>query len=321
MNDLNKLFSSPLGEYHKILASINTLELADAYIKFTNQQFRSRQTGASRRDINVWKAEGLLPETTDESGWNTFSIVESVWLRFLTRLKKYGISNDSILQLKSYFFSNDPVELINQFSRIKDEKFITQEVDEFLSYLIQQLSSQPAVEIEKELNEIKFSVFGLLVMAISKFHWNFVVAITDDRYAIIDTTSPAKKNQNVAVSDFITSLGNQTTLLISLKEFCTGFFENESVVLDNEFYFGLMNPDEQKVLKEIRTGKYKMVTVKLTDGAISHIKLTKVESENEKMVRKLSRLFKTNEFKDIELITRNGEVIKYQETDVVKIKK
>lgn len=321
MDQLAKLFSSAFEDYDKLLDSMNAVELEEAYKKFTNQQFRSRQTGVSRRDINVWKAEGLLPDTTDESGWNQFSIVESVWLRFLTRLKKYGISNDYLLELKDYLFTNDPIKLADQFSKIKDAKLIPDEAEQVLSKVIDFLKSPPPAQIKKQLKKIKFSVFGLLVMAIIKFQWSFIIAITEDKYAIIDTTSPSKRNQNIAISEFITSLGNQTILLISLKEFCIGFFENESVVLDNEYYFGLMNHTEQLVLNQIRTGKYKMVTVKLTDGVISHIKLTKNASENEEIIRKLSRLFKTNEFKDIELVTRKGKIINYQETDVVKIKK
>ncbi|MDP1844209.1 MAG: MerR family transcriptional regulator [Sediminibacterium sp.] len=319
MIDFEKIFSNRSNEYHKILPSINLKDLKEAYNQVTIQQFRSRQTGASRRDINVWKTEGLLPDTTDESGWNQFSIVESVWLRFISRLKKYGFNNDTIVQLKDYFFTNNPIELKKHFLGIKESKLIPDDLELFFSYLIDLIDSSPEAQLEKELKEIKFSIFGLLVMTIIKFHWSFVIAITDDKYAIIDTTSPGKRNQNFAVSEFITGLGNQTSLLISLKEFCTGFFENESVVLESENFFGLMNKDEQMVINQIRTGKYKMVTVKLTDGGISHIKFTKVASENEEMIRKLSRLFKTNDFKDIELITRNGEIINYQETDIVKI--
>lgn len=312
-----KLSKTP--SFISMLKSGDTEILKKSYGHFIIPKFRTGQTGCSRRDINVWRKEGLLTSTNEENTWNQFSIADCVWLRFVAMLKKFGVDNTNILQIKNSMFSIEPGVVKETFTSIKNMPKLSVEISNYLEEVLKILKEVPEDEIRQNLKEINFSFFNIFVMLCCKIHMQFAIIINEDaEYTFLNIGMPFNET-TVDMGALMTPLYNRSFLLINLYQLCKDFFENEAVLIDSQFYFGLMNEFEQQVLTEIRTGKYKMVTVKVSNGAISHIKLTKNDTENEEMLRKLSRLFKTNDFKDIELTTRDGVVIKYSETDVIKL--
>jgi hypothetical protein len=320
MNSLKEILSQENPDILAMLKSGETEILKNAYEPFTNPKFRTGQTGTSRRDINVWRKEELLPYTNEESKWNQFSLTECVWLRFVAMLKKFGVDKENIRQIKNVMFSTEPALIRDAFQNMRNMPNLPKEIDGFLLEILKNFDKFSEEEIQSSLNEINFSFFGLVVMLCCKLHLNYAIIINEEGdYTFLNIGKPLKEKQLIEIGEPMRLLINRSFLLINMYQLCKDFFENETVLIDSSYYFGLMNEFEKRVLTEIRTGKYKMVTVKVDDGAITHIKLTKKEDENEEMIRKLSRFFKTNDFKDVELTTRDGVIIKYSETDIVKM--
>ena len=59
------------------------------------------------------------------------------------------------------------------------------------------------------------------------------------------------------------------------------------------------------------------VTIKIDNGSIIQMRLTK--KSDDAMIRKISRLLKRGDYKEIELISKDGSVVKCIETDIVKM--
>jgi hypothetical protein len=111
----------------------------------------------------------------------------------------------------------------------------------------------------------------------------------------------------------------QSFISINLKQIIGNFLQNEKLQKDSEFYFGILNHGEQKLITEIRSKKLKQVTVKIKDGSISHIKLTKNDKQNELIIKQLSRLLKKGDYKKIEIVAVDGKIAHFDEEDIIKM--
>lgn len=319
MNEFEKFLDQPFTEIMEKILSGDAEILINTYAFFAKPKFRVSQTGFSRRDINVWRKENLLPKSLEDGKWNQFSITECVWLRFVGMLKKFGVKHEDIRRIKVDMFPTELNQLKERFL-CKDLPHVPKEYTDNVEGFFRHLDNTPELEFPTEFYETYFSFWNHLVIACCKLHLNYAAIIDKDaNHMFINIGASMSETHSVLLHDLMRTISRSSFLLINIADLCKDFFENEKVLIDSGYYFGLMNEFEQKIITEVRTGKYKMITVKIDDGSITHIKLTKQDRENEDMLRKLSRLFKTNEFKDIELTTRNGKIIKYSETDIVKL--
>jgi DNA-binding transcriptional MerR regulator len=70
--------------------------------KFNEQKFIARETGVSRRNLSVWYEQGLLLHREEKlDGWKKYSMYECVWILIVNQLKKSGVKNKQIQQVKS----------------------------------------------------------------------------------------------------------------------------------------------------------------------------------------------------------------------------
>ena len=322
MDIFKEIYKIPADKFIEELRSNPNNPIAKDFDHFLSPKFRAGQTGVSRRDLNVWRKEDLLPYLNYEKKWNRFSIIECVWLRLVDLLKKFGTDNDKIRCIKNDLFSQDPDFKREELKRMMDSPFLPDELLKLFSEINDVWTIISNDELKNELEESNFSLFTTIVILCCKLHQNFALIMNEDgEYVLINIGKPLNEIQSINVGEILKHLNNRSFLLINLYQLCTDFFENEKVMPESDYYFGLMNEFEQSVITKIRSGNYKQVTIKVQDGSITHIRLTKKDCNNEDMIRKLSRLFKTNEFKDVELSTRDGKIIKYSETDILKMNK
>ena len=79
----------------------------------------------------------------------------------------------------------------------------------------------------------------------------------------------------------------------------------------------LMNKFEKDILAKVRSGDYQQVIVKIDNGEVIQLRLKK--KKDDATENKISRLFKKGDYKEIQLITRDGKVISYDETEIIKM--
>lgn len=61
----------------------------------------------SSRLINHWEKIGLIEDTrSDVQGWRKFSVMESVWLQIVSELRGFGLSLDTILNVRYHLTHN-----------------------------------------------------------------------------------------------------------------------------------------------------------------------------------------------------------------------
>lgn len=288
---------------------------------FNHPRFRTRETGVSRRDISVWKKQGLLPNNnTDETSWNEFSLIECIWLRLVAKLKKFGMDNKFILDFKEIAFSQKADDYRNIYRLNPDNSVYDHGSDNIYQKAQQKLEHMSDEELESVLKDINFSFFGTMIMPACIMKMNMVVFFFEDDISLLNLSTASNEIHKANLTKVLSQLTTRTCVTINLKELCFDFFDNEQLHIDNDYYWGLMNFGERRVLNEIRSSKVKQVTIKIKDGSITHIKPMREDKENEAMIRKLSRLMKKGEYKQIELITRDGNIVKYDETDIIKMK-
>ena len=101
------------GDAWNIAFSEYVTELANKF-EMINQQilekrFTVKDSGATHRLINHWSEAGIIDDTsrTNEQGWRKLSIVDLIWIHVLMKLRRFGMSLDSLsLAYQSTFYSH-----------------------------------------------------------------------------------------------------------------------------------------------------------------------------------------------------------------------
>lgn len=303
-------------------AIFNNLEvIAQEYQgSFTEQRFKASETGVSRRDLSVWHREGLLPFDPGGNKWGLYSLIECIWLRFVQKLKKFGFENAMIIVLKNSLFETNPSILLANLEKMLIDANITslEILKEKIDALRATLAKDP-MSAEAELQEKQISLFGMLVMHTIVSHSQNAILINEDaEHAVVNLGKPLNDTQSRNIEAILGGLQYQSFICINIQQLCASFFDNELLKVDNAFYWGIMNHKERQLLSEIRSDRYRLVTVTIADGSITHLKTTKRQKENEEMIKKLSRLFKKGQYVSIELTTNDGNIVKFEETEVTK---
>ena len=252
MDNLEKiLLNTP--SFIFLLKSGDTEILKKSYEHFITPKFRTGQTGCSRRDINIWRKEGLITITNEENTWNQFSIAECVWLRFVVMLKKFGVDNKNILEIKNSMFSIEPAVVKETFTSMKNMPNLSVEVGNFFEEVLKIFKEVPEDEIRKSLKAINFSLFNMIVMLCCKIHMQFAIILNEDaEYTFLNIGKPFNEKNMVDIGALMKPLNNRSFLLINLYQLCKDFFENEAVLIDSHFYFGLMNEFEWELPRPTR---------------------------------------------------------------------
>lgn len=295
--------------------------LTDEYkFSFTEQRFKASETGVSRRDLSVWHREDLLPFDPGGNKWGLYSLVECIWLRFVQKLKKFGFDNAMIILLKNQLFETNPsIFLANLEKMLIDANISTSEALKEKIDTSRAIIDKDPISAEAELKAKRISLFGILVMNTILSHSQNAMLINEDaEHAVVNLGKPLNKTQKQNSEAIMRGLLFQSYICINIQQLCANFFDNELLKVDNTFYWGIMNHKERQLLSDIHSDKYRLVTVTVADGSITHLKTTKRQKENEEMIKKLSRLFKKGQYVSIELTTNDGNIVKYEETEVTK---
>jgi DNA-binding transcriptional MerR regulator len=319
-NNFQDFFSTPSDQIANVILGNQYNIMQEYQENFVSKRFKASETGVSRRDLSVWHREGLLPFDRNSSKWGLYSLVDCIWLRFVQKLKKFGFQNDIIIQIKNYSFEINPVkifEFVNeQLSNNNDSA--SEALKKTITELIENIAKDPA-PLEAELKARDFSMFGKLVMQTILSHSQNVFIINEyAEFTVLNLGKPLNDEQRIYTEACLKAIQRESYVCINIQQLCTSFFDNEALKVDNTFYWGIMNNCERQLLNDIRSDKYRLVTVTVADGSITHLRTTKRQKENEEMIKRLSRLFKKGQYVSIEMTTNDGKIIKYDETEVTK---
>ncbi|MFC4233589.1 MerR family transcriptional regulator, partial [Parasediminibacterium paludis] len=284
-----------------------------------SKRFKASETGITRRDLSVWHREGLLPFDREGSKWGLYSLVDCIWLRFVQKLKKFGFENDIIIQIKNHSFPSNTVDILQFFkNKISEHNNTSSEaLEKGITETIENIAKNPALW-EAEVRARDFSMFGKLVMQTILSRSQNVFILTEYDFRVVNLGEPLNEEERINTESCLKEIQRESYVCINLQQLCASFFDNEALKVDNTFYWGIMNDSERQLLNDIRSDKYRLVTVTVADGSITHLRTTKRQKENEEMIKRLSRMFKKGQYVSIEMTTNDGKIIKYDETNVTK---
>lgn len=322
MNKQEILECLELGKYMNAEVQEEVGKLIEEYYdKFYTAQFIARETGVSRRDLSVWNKEGLLLNRNDEEddGWKKYNMIECFWLNIVWKLKKFGVGNTQIIEYKEMLFDTSAKAFTDNMKEIESKTDFSGTLQNVITPFIQTLNDTEDDIIEGALKKFGGS-FGIILMFVALFYLNYSLIILENGdIAVINVGKPLNEISEKNVNSILLQISQQSFISINLQQIIANFFQNEKLQKDGEFYFGILNHGEQKLITEIRSKKLKQVTVKIKDGSITHIRLTKNDKQNEQLIKQLSRLLKKGDYKRIEIVAVDGKISHFDEEDIIKM--
>lgn len=270
-----------------------------------------KEVGITSKQIMDWKKAGLFYET-NPNGWTEFSVRDAIWLKFIQELRKFGMPYEVIKQVKDAFlFDYDSIK--EKISQIKENE-PRNKIVKITSGFFDNAPSNKDFNANEQLN-----LFDSILVALLLFKSEIDISFyfDEDHFAFVPSYEPLTNFQKDNLDKLQYLMSKKSFVLINMKFLMSGFFENEKLDHVEDLFIGMMNRFEKEILTKVRSGEFKQVTVKIDNGEVFQLRLKK--KKDTEIENKVSRLFKKGDYKEIHLLTRNGKVISYDESDIVKM--
>ncbi len=273
-----------------------------------------REVGISSKLISDWAKAGLINDDFNKGKWREFSLVEAIWVKFIEQLRYFGMTINDIKVLKKGLFPNNIAEIKEHFRKGLDISVLSESE---AGKVVNEILKLDEEAFSKALETANYSHFDAIILMTLLLRLNSAFLLTDEGGVFVTIDNPLNDFHETKMSEVFRNLSSKSFALINIRSLFVKFFENEKLKSTSDYYFGLMSAKEREVIKKIRTGDYMQVTIKIDNGSIIQMRLTK--KSDDAMIRKISRLLKRGDYKEIELISKDGSVVKCIETDIVKM--
>jgi len=297
----------------------------------SSPHFQLKQLGISSKILSDWEALGIINRSiadehtevlvevsNQKRKWRRFTFFEMAWISFVAELKKYGVELDAILELKRKLFPASAEEIIAIYKSLLERDHITNEEKELFEKQISSIEQNKS-QINYELKSLKRGVFTGVVIAICLKGYNVIFFNNDNLSTFFKLGDAVNNEQAELLREIIDMANNQSFAIINLRQLVLKLYDNEKVDIGDEYFFNLMNSNEQAVIKKIRSGLYKEIIVKMEDGEMRNLRLKK--KDNDELIRTITRQMKKGEYKHIEFIIKDGIAVSAEETEIIKLKK
>jgi hypothetical protein len=282
--------------------------------------FHAKEVGLSSKLINDWIKAGIIDEGKEDNKdqWRKFSLVEGVWLKFVEELRFFGVGLNEIKGYKKRLFDID-MERIQEMRAFYLANRDQNEDYKLFSYGFEEIFTNGDEEALKILQKINPTSFALALFVVLLHRENIVFVFNQQMYAYLDLSGGIAKefpDEHAGLDELNEHLISHSFAMINFKSLLTRFFDNEKVEPNEDFYFGIMSKKEKELLDRIKSDDYSKITVTLQSGQIVLTRATK--KNNDKLMKQLARLMKKGDFLHVEFITRDGSIVKYDETEIIK---
>ncbi len=287
------------------------------FSQFAQRIFNARHVGISSQELQSWEGQGFLPHKYKDNGWRKFSFLETVWLKCIQKLRSMDVSYKKILSLKEYFFKLETAELKRILKYMPMPKAIG--VKKYLMMAKLELDDEYRRELLTFLHEGQYSRFSFLVLWVLMSKSNVCLLMSDDdSYQFIVLGQDGFKDildNEVMFGD----IQHKSFILLNLRSVVHDFFEDDKLELSNDYLVSFLSAGQKKVLEKMKEQGIKSITIRFNDGGEpTHLEIKKGQITDE-VLNKVGRFLNKKSFKDIEFKVRNGELIKYEETDILKL--
>lgn len=278
--------------------------------------FYLKDIGVSAKVMNDWIKYALVDEVKEKGKWRRFTLKEAIWIKLIEELRFFGIPLKTIKAIKEniYDFNGGLIaEAQSYFERNADKSEVYRNIYES-SKGIEMASSCEKLGIRMEyLSQLSTYIVHTLSGSMNPV---FIYSNEIEGFFNIGDTSFEGEEVQNKKEVFEKIISTQSFVLINLKSLILKFFADEKESSDLNFYLGLMNSKEKKLIERIRSSNYSKITINLQEGKIV---LTRAQKkENDEIIRQIARLIKRGDFVDLEISARDGKLTKVNQTELIK---
>lgn len=306
LTDLQKLFSSDANALAKYM------EL------YVTRKFYVGDTGINRKTLKDWESSELFPYKYSEEGWRKFSFTEWVWLECINEFRQLGVSIDKIKELRHILFDLNPEEAIS-FLKEQIESYdgiLDQRETILVAYNHPELTPELKIQL---VTELQMSPFLLFIMLIVLTDQNVCIVYNNNNFCSFFIMGTGDEELRIANQDVFSNLINDSFLVVNLKKIINKLFQKPELRHNDGFILDFLNEKEKIILEQIRNTNAKEIIITFNkENTPTHIKVNRNRISKETL-NKVARYLKRGNYQTIEFTTRNGQLIKYEEKDIIKL--
>lgn len=303
--------------------SFSTEKMNLLYPKLQEARIPLSATGISPRTFFHWKENGLIDiqtPTNDENtrSWVRLNLIQFIWLKSVQVMRDFGVPLLTIKEFKEYLFTNlftelmkDPQKQLAAFGAISGN------------------SKEELDELERKFNFLKEHQ-NMLTDEMHQFSTNIGLMVA---YAFLENDHPmlilAKKGEKFEycfIIKIIAQIDNidlgfldQPHLRIPIKKMIEEYFDEPKNEKSAEIY-GLITPEEKRVLDAFRKCDFKEITIKFEDDRKSLvIEVIKDGDIIEQKAKEIRRILGLNDYAEITLKYRNDKHIYFKNKSRIKL--
>jgi len=278
-----------------------------------------KEVGISGKLLNDWFEVGVVNKVeVIGKEWRLFSLSEAIWIKFVAELRFFGVSLPQIKILKesicefNYEFVNDLSNSIKDVPVVKENESL-----DYVKSKFSELQLIPEEQLKKEYERIGITFFDLIMIYTLIFDLEVGFCFTKSIGNFVDYSNKLGSELGLNNMDaYQKAIGKESFAVINMKSIYKEFFGNNRIKQSEDFYFGIVTQKEKELLEYIRSGEYSSINIKVEDGMIKLVKVTK--KDGDKLMQQIARLLKKGDFKEITFLSRDGRIVRYDEVDIIK---
>lgn len=290
-----------------------------AYFRlFTDRSVHIGELGIDRNTFLGWEKAGLFPyERTETNGWRRFSFVEGVWIKIIEELRSLGTPLERIRSLKEWFWPSD-----NERLQALIEKSLGQynQLTAGMSErVIQGIKAGGAEGFARFVREEQFCLLLIVIFHSILYGDRYILRLGKEG-AISLFPLPTRPGREIPeLPEAQAEIFSSACILVNLWPLIEGLALGDALSLEEEVLLHVVTPVERQILETVRKGQYQEIIIEMDgEGEPSHIRLKKSRITQE-VIKKLHAYTKKGEFKSVQFKTRDGLLIQFEETDVIKL--
>lgn len=293
--------------------------LVQYYEAAAKRRFYIGETNITRKNFLSWTKAGLLPYVFEKDKWNKLSFIEYCWIHCIEELRSFRTSFEIIKSIKKFAFDLDPEEFLSIARNIVNsyEGKVENKEEIIKIYQNPEFNSEAMAWFMATYQVSPFMMHLLETVASNS---NMCLAHTKSNktvFVLLGQADDAEvKNKNEAN---LRLLNNETHICINLRNIVNNVLSNERLKHNDDVVIDFLNAKEKKIINEIREGNAREINIRFNgQSEPTHIEVKRNRISNE-TINKVARYLKKGNYQAIEFRTRNGQLIKYEETDIIKL--
>jgi hypothetical protein len=278
--------------------------------------------GISRQELLYWKKMGVIStvkpdENEGKRNWLKVDFFEYCWIQLVIKLRSLNMPLDVISKFKKEIRDVDDqfiIEFLKDVNEFQKSKPLYQKVREELSFEeILDLMPPWLVSFYKK----NFNPFNLLVLKVMLDQSAFALFVNyEGNFTFFENGNFENPELYIDFCEFI----NKPCLSIPLQDLLHDFYTNTHIkTKDRQTIFNLTEK-EMKVLELLKKEGIKEIRIRLAKNNRGQILVETVEQKSIPATEAtIKSLLKKGKYQNITLISEDGHLVLYEETNKTKI--